>query len=309
MKQLFTLNRTLDYVYLTIGLILYATSVTVFILPYQLITGGLTGACAMVFYATGIPVGYSYFVVNCVLLIIALKVLGRKFVTNTVYGIVMLTFILNIMQDAVTLPDGSMYQLLGEGEYFMSIILGAVLGGVGLAIVFMNGGSTGGTDIVAAIVNKYREMSIGRVLMLADLIIISSSYMIFTDWRKIVFGLVLMLLENWIVDYVMNNQRESVQFLIISKRYKDIAHEIGTKVGRGITILDGHGWYSGMDMKVLCILAKKREMPAILRLIKAIDSNAFVSVGSVKGVFGEGFDPIKLKAHQAEQKRLEQQPQ
>ncbi len=309
MKQLFTLNRTLDYVYLTIGLILYATSVTVFILPYQLITGGLTGACAMVFYATGIPVGYSYFVVNCVLLIIALKVLGRKFVTNTVYGIVMLTFILNIMQDAVTLPDGSMYQLLGEGEYFMSIILGAVLGGVGLAIVFMNGGSTGGTDIVAAIVNKYREMSIGRVLMLADLIIISSSYMIFTDWRKIVFGLVLMLLENWIVDYVMNNQRESVQFLIISKRYKDIAHEIGTKVGRGITILDGHGWYSGMDMKVLCILAKKREMPAILRLIKAIDSNAFVSVGSVKGVFGEGFDPIKLKAHQAEQKSLEQQPQ
>ena len=217
----------------------------------------------------------------------------------------MLTVLLGVFQKLVTQPDGSMYQLLGEGEVFMSLILGACFTGAALAIVFLHNGSTGGTDIIAAIVNKYRDISLGRVLIVADLLIILSSYFIFQDWRKIVFGLVMMLLENFVLDYVMNARRESVQFLIFSQRYKEIAHEIGTKMGRGITILNGNGWYSGREMRVLCILAKKRESVSILRIIKRLDPAAFVSISSVSGVYGEGFDAIKVKAQVQEQGLIE----
>lgn len=294
-----------DYVYITIGTMLYAFGWAVFMLPYKLVTGGVTGIGALVFYATGLPVSYTYFCINVLLLIAALKILGLKFMTKTIYAIIVLTIVLDLAQKAVTLPNGEMYQLLGPGEAFMSIIIGASFTGAALAIIFLHNGSTGGTDIVAAIVNKFRDISLGRVLLVADIIIISSSYFILHDWRTIVFGLVMMALENYVLDYVMDNRRESVQFLIFSRQYKEIAHEIGTKLGRGITILDGHGWYSGKEVMVLCILAKKRESVTMLRMIKKIDPNAFVSVGAVNGVYGEGFDPIKVKAKAAEQEKLE----
>ncbi len=301
----FTFKMFLDYVYITIGLLMYAFGWAVFLLPYKLVTGGVTGIASLVFYGTGIPVSYTYFAINVGLLIAGLKILGLRFMAKTVYAILTLTVMLDIFQNMVTLPDGSLYQLLGPNEVFMSIILGSVFCGGALAIVFLNNGSTGGTDIIAAIVNKYRDISLGRVLLVADLIIISFSYVIFSDWRKIVFGLVLMALENFILDYIMDNRRESVQFLIFSRKYKEIAHEIGTKLGRGITILNGHGWYSGEEVMVLCILAKKREAVTMLRMIKRIDSNAFVSVGAVNGVYGEGFDPIKVKAQKHDQEKLE----
>lgn len=295
----------LDYFYITIGLMLYGFGWAVFLLPYKLVTGGVTGLAAIVFYATDIPVSFTYFSINIVLLLIALKILGFKFMAKTTYAIVMLTIILEVFQKLVTLPDGSMYQLLGPGEVFMSIILGGIFSGVALAIVFLHNGSTGGTDIVAAVVNKYRAISLGRVLLTADLFVISSSYYVLEDWKKIVFGLVLMGIETFVLDYVMDNRRESVQFLIFSRKYKDIAHEIGTKLGRGITMLDGHGWYSGKEVMVLCILAKKRESVTMLRMIKRIDPNAFVSVGAVTGVYGEGFDPIKVKVNATEKEKLE----
>lgn len=295
----------LDYFYITIGLMLYGFGWAVFLLPYKLVTGGVTGLAAIVFYATDIPVSFTYFSINIVLLLIALKILGFKFMAKTTYAIIMLTIILEVFQKLVTLPDGSMYQLLGPGEVFMSIILGGIFSGVALAIVFLHNGSTGGTDIVAAVVNKYRAISLGRVLLTADLFVISSSYYVLEDWKKIVFGLVLMGIETFVLDYVMDNRRESVQFLIFSRKYKDIAHEIGTKLGRGITMLDGHGWYSGKEVMVLCILAKKRESVTMLRMIKRIDPNAFVSVGAVTGVYGEGFDPIKVKVNATEKEKLE----
>lgn len=162
----------LDYFYITIGLMLYGFGWAVFLLPYKLVTGGVTGLAAIVFYATDIPVSFTYFSINIVLLLIALKILGFKFMAKTTYAIVMLTIILEVFQKLVTLPDGSMYQLLGPGEVFMSIILGGIFSGVALAIVFLHNGSTGGTDIVAAVVNKYRAISLGRVLLTADLFVI-----------------------------------------------------------------------------------------------------------------------------------------
>ena len=288
-------NEVKDYLLITLGLFLYTFGWTVFLLPYQIVTGGVTGIAAIVFYATKIPIVYTYFAINVCLLVVALKILGFKFMVKTVYAILMLSFMLWMAQKIMTNPDGTMYQVLGRGQDFMSLIIGCTFTGSALAIVFLNNGSTGGTDIVAAVVNKYHNISLGRVLVYVDLLIIGSSYPIFQDWRKIVFGLCTMVIENFVLDYVMNARRESVQFMIFTKKYQEIANAIGTEMGHGVTLLDGHGWYTGQQMKVLCILAKKRESTEIFRLIKMIDPNAFVSQSSVIGVYGEGFDEMRVK--------------
>ncbi len=288
-------NEVKDYLLITLGLFLYTFGWTVFLLPYQIVTGGVTGIAAIVFYATKIPIVYTYFAINVCLLVVALKILGFKFMVKTVYAILMLSFMLWMAQKIMTNPDGTMYQVLGRGQDFMSLIIGCTFTGSALAIVFLNNGSTGGTDIVAAVVNKYHNISLGRVLVYVDLLIIGSSYPIFQDWRKIVFGLCTMVIENFVLDYVMNARRESVQFMIFTKKYQEIANAIGVEMGHGVTILDGHGWYTGQQMKVLCILAKKRESTEIFRLIKMIDPNAFVSQSSVIGVYGEGFDEMRVK--------------
>lgn len=307
-KNKLIINEAKDYIFITLGLLLYTVGWTFFLLPYEIVTGGVTGISAIIFYATngnghGIHIMFSYFIINALLLILALKILGWKFLIKTVYAIFMLSVMLGVAQDLITNKDGTMIKLLGDQD-FMSLIIGCCMTGSALAIVFLHNGSTGGTDIVAAVVNKYRNMSLGTVLIVVDLFIIGSSFPMFVFFRdftvidavyKIVFGLSTMVIENFMLDYVMNSQRESVQFLIFSQKYQEIANAIGTEMDHGVTILDGHGWYTGRDMKVLCILAKKRESVTIFRLIKAIDPNAFVSQSSVIGVYGEGFDEMKVK--------------
>ena len=302
------LNEAKDYIFITLGLLLYTVGWTVFLLPYEIVTGGVTGVSAIIFYATnanghGIPIMYSYFIINFLLLVLALKILGWRFLIKTIYAIFMLSAMLGVMQDVVTHSDGTMTKLLGDQD-FMSLIIGCCMTGTALAIVFLHNGSTGGTDIVAAVVNKYKNMSLGTVLIIVDLFIIGSSFPIFILARdftitdalyKIVFGLCTMVVENFMLDYVMNSRRESVQFFIFSKKYQEIANAIGTEMEHGVTILDGHGWYTGQEMKVLCILARKRESVSMFRLIKSIDPNAFVSQSSVIGVYGEGFDEMKVK--------------
>ena len=297
-----------DYFYITLGLLLLTIGWTFFLLPYEIVTGGVTGISALIFYATngnghGIPIMWSYFIINACLLFMALKILGWKFLMKTIYATVMLSIFLGIAQDLITRPDGTMIKLLGDQD-FMSLIIGCCFTGTSLAIVFLHNGSTGGTDIVAASVNKYRNVSLGTVLIFVDLLIIGSSFPMFILARgfsvldaayKIVFGLCTMVVENFTLDYVMNSRRESVQFLIFSQKYQEIANAIGTEMEHGVTILDGHGWYTGQEMKVLCILARKRESVSIFRLIKSIDPNAFVSQSSVIGVYGEGFDEMKVK--------------
>ncbi|WP_314827164.1 YitT family protein, partial [Segatella baroniae] len=188
-----------------------------------------------------------------------------------------------------------------EGQDFMSMVIGCVITGIALATVFLHNGSTGGTDIIAASINKYHNISLGTVLIAVDFCIIGSCMFIpqFGTYieraHKVMFGLCVMTLENVSLDYVMNARRESVQFMIFSRKYMEIADEIGTQTNHGVTILDGHGWYTGQDVKVLCVLAKKNESTEIFRMIKMIDPNAFVSQSSVIGVYGEGFDEMKVK--------------
>ena len=290
-----------DYVNITLGLMLYTFGFTVFLLPYEIVTGGISGVGAIVFYATKFPVQYTFFIINAFLIIAALKILGWKFLTKTIYATFALTFFLELAQGIVVQPDGHFYKLLGEGNDFMSLVLGCMITGTALAIVFLNNGSTGGTDIVAAVINKYHNISLGKALIIIDVCIIGSSMFISSfgpiqnRCQMVVFGLCTMVIECLMLDYVMYWQRQSVQFLIFSKKYQEIAHAIATSTDHTMTILDGHGYWTGKPTKVICLLAKKRESLHIFRLIKTIDPNAFVSQSSVIGVYGEGFDQIKVK--------------
>lgn len=295
-----------DYFNITLGLMLYTLGFTVFLLPYEIVTGGIAGISAIVFYSTGFPVQYTFFIINAALIILALKTLGWKFLTKTIYATFMLTFMLELAQDIVVQPDGTFYKLLGEGNDFMSLVIGCIITGTALAVVFLNNGSTGGTDIVAAVVNKFHNISLGKALIMVDFCIIGSC--LFIDsfgaidlrFRKVVFGLCTMLIECLMLDYVMYWQRQSVQFMIFSKKYQEIAFAISRKTDHTLTILDGHGFWTGRPTKVLCLLAKKRESVKIFRIVKQIDPNAFVSQSSVIGVYGEGFDEMKVKVKEDE---------
>lgn len=303
-----------DYVFITLGLLLYSFGFTVFLMPYKIVTGGVTGISAIIFYATGFPISYTYFIINVVLGLIALRILGLKFLTKTIYAFTMLSILLGVFQELMPVDDAGNYvKILGEGQNFMSLLIGCIMTGSALAIVFLNNGSTGGTDIIAASVNKYHDISLGTVLTFLDLVIIGSCLLIpefgepLQRAHMVVFGLCTMVIENFMLDYLMNRQRQSVQFLIFSSKWQEIANAIGTKMDHGVTILDGHGWYTGKERKVLCILAKKRESVTIFRLIKMIDPKAFVSQSAVIGVFGEGFDQIKVKIEQENENSIRNQ--
>ena len=284
-----------DYLYITLALVSYAMGWAAFLIPYQITTGGVTGIGAIIYYATGFPIQYSYFLINAALMALAIKTLGLKFCIKTIYAIVMLTLLLEVCQWLVKNPDGTFPQLLGPGQDFMACLIGSAMCGIGLGIVFVRNGSTGGTDIIAAIVHKYKDITLGRMMMVCDFIIISSCYFVFHDWRRVIFGFVTLFVVGFVLDYVVNGSRQSVQFLIFSKEYRKIADRIVKDVDRGVTVLDGTGWYSKNEVKVLVVLAHKRQSVEIFRLIKDIDPQAFISQSSVSGVYGEGFDLLKTK--------------
>nr|WP_239057063.1 YitT family protein [Paludibacter sp. 221] len=279
-----------DYLNITIGLLAYAVGLIGFIRPVGVVTGGLTGISLLVEYATGgsIPIQYTYFAVNAILLIVALKVLGFKFLIKTIYSVLVLTFLLTLMQKIITKP-------IVENEPLMSALIGGMMCGAGIGFVFNANGSTGGTDVVVAIINKYKNIAFGRGMMFCDFIIICCSYFVFHDFIKIVHGLIVMGVMTYTIDLVINGFRQSVQFLIFSKKYEIIADAINKELNRGCTILDGMGWYSKEPSKVIVLLAKRSEAATIFRMIKSIDENAFISQSVVRGVWGQGFDPIKLK--------------
>lgn len=277
-----------DYLMILIGTLLYGFGFNGFILSNEIITGGLSGLCALIYFATGqtIPVSVSYFVINILLLAIALKILGLKFLLKTIFGVFALSASLTLFENVFTEP-------IIKNEPFMCIILGAVICGSGLGIIFASNGSTGGTDIVGAIITKYKNISIGRAMLMLDFVIIGSSYILFQDVEKIVFGFVEMVISNYMIDQVVNGTRESVQFFIFSQKHDEIVEHIINDLGRGCTILDGTGGYSKKPVKVIMVVVRKSESVTVFRLVKRIDHNAFISQSPTRGVFGEGFDPIK----------------
>lgn len=283
-----------DYLAIAIGLFCYALGWSCFMLPYQITMGGVTGISAIIYYATGFDMQFSYFIMNAILLVFALRILGWKFCVKTIYAVVVLSLLLDITQRWFIDENGQFMQLLGPGQDFMACVLGACAAGIGIGITFTHNGSTGGMDIVNAIINKYRNISFGRATMMSDIIIISSCYFVFNDWRRVMFGFVALIIMSAALDYYINSTRRSVQFLIFSNKYEEIADYINSKLHRGVTVLDGMGWYSKQPRKVLVVLARRQDAVNLFRIIHDIDPNAFVSQSNVTGVYGEGFEKMKV---------------
>lgn len=275
-----------DYTLIFFGLFLYALGFTGFLVPNEITTGGMGGIAALIFYATKIPIDVSFGTLNGILLLISIRILGFKFSIRTIYGVVVLTLLFKVLGSVITEP-------LIKGETFMSIVIGSMLCGAGVGLVFTSNGSTGGTDIIAAIVNKYKNITFGRMILYCDILIISCSYLIFHSVEKVVYGFVVMVIMSYTIDMIINGIRQSVQFLIFSKDYEQIAESINKEVNRGVTILDGTGWYSKQPVKVIVVMARRTEAMTIFRIVKQIDNNAFISQSNVIGVYGQGFDQIK----------------
>lgn len=266
----------------------YGIVVNRILVPHAIVGGGVTGLAEIIYFATNtaVPIWFTTLVVNIVLLMVAIRVCGWKFCVRSIYGVALLTLWYKVIPIAET-PDIT--------DPFMAVVLCGVFNGVALGIVFLNNGSTGGTDIIAMIVNRLAHVPVGRMMMFADLLVIGSAYFLpeVRSIEKIAFGLCYTFMFSMAIDWVMSRMRQSVQFLIFSKHYWEISQAILRDANRGVTILNGEGGYSHEQMKVLAVLARKSESAQIFRIVRTIDPGAFVSMSDVRGVFGKGFENIE----------------
>jgi uncharacterized membrane-anchored protein YitT (DUF2179 family) len=282
-KSLYKIIRS--YFLITLGLLMGAIGWTAFIIPAQITGGGITGVSALIFYSTKFPVGLSFLLMNVLLVLIAIKILGTGFGIKTIYSVIVLSFFFSLFQELITEP------IIKEG--FMSSVIGGGLAGTGMGLIFSQGGSTGGTDIIAMIINKYRNISPGRLILFIDVIIISSSYLIFHSLEKIVYGFVTMGVTSYAIDLSLSGIKKSVQIFIFSRKYNELAERISKETHRGVTVIDGKGWYTKENQQILMIIARKRESHNIFRITKEIDPEAFISQANVMGVYGKGFEKIR----------------
>lgn len=283
-----------DLFLMAAGLLIFAIGYSFFILPYEMTSGGVSGVGALIYYVTKFPPSYTYFIINVALLLFALKILGLKYTIKTLLATAMVSFFIGLGQQLVPVDPvtGELYKMVGE-QKFMACVLGGFTEGIGLGLVFQSGGSTGGSDIVASIINKYKPISLGRALLMVDIFIVGANWFVIRDVEALVMSYCMLFIAINMVDYVVNGARQSVQFIIVSEKYEEIATRINHDLQRGCTVLEGHGWYSKQKRPVLLVMAKKFERKDIFDLIHRVDPRAFVSMSNVEGVFGEGFDPIK----------------
>ena len=298
-EQLQRYKRTLPFITIKELLMIilctipYATTVNQLLVPHAIVGGGVTGLCEILYFATDayVPIWLSSALINVVLLLVATFTVGWRYALRTVWGTMWLTIWLKVIPIAPV-------PLLTDS--FMAVVIGGLFTGCFLGICFLNNGSTGGTDIVAMIVNKYHHLPMGRVLLMSDLLIISSAFFLPTIQaagtqgaiEKILFGLTYTFMCSTAIDWVMNRMRQSVQFMIFTQKPDEIAEAIITQAHRGCTFLEAEGGYNKKPMKVVTTIARSYESATIFRLVRAIDPNAFVSQSQVRGVFGQGFDPM-----------------
>ena len=240
-----------DFFAINFGMAVYALGWAAFLLPYHITTGGMTGMFAIVYYLTKFPIAAAVLISNAILLLIAFKPLGWKFVGSSAYAAVALSFFLEMGQQMMTDDTGNLIRILGEGQDSMACVLGAVFNGLGLGIVFLSGGSTGGWDIIAALVNKYKNISFGRALLYLDFLVIGSCWPIFHDWRMVVFGYVTLAVYTYVLDMLINSARQDIQFIIFTHKPEEISQRIITETCHSVTSMNGEGFYSHQDIKEL----------------------------------------------------------
>ena len=289
-----------NYFMITVGLTLYAFTWKFFMAPFQFVTGGITGVSGIVEYTTGIPMQYTYFAINIVLLIVAIQQLGWKFCIKTIFAIVVMTLMLEFF-DFVFKTCPTAYEILGPDKQLEACIVGSIFIGMAIAFCFLSNGSTGGVDIIAAIVNKYKDISFGRAMLYVDSCIIISSFFIIPSEsvsmsvQKIFYGFINLVIVNVSLDYMVNSNRQMVQFFIFSNKYEEIGYYITRHLKRGVTLLDSVGFYSKKEGKVITTLTRANQSNLIFSMVKQIDPNALISQSKVMGVYGNGFDKIKAK--------------
>lgn len=315
-----TLTVIKEWLLVTVGIIVYVLGWALFLIPHNLIGGGVSGISSIIQYATGIPMGYTYFVLNAILLAAALVILGMGFGAKTVYAIILASVALRILPSAI--PASIVNTLALQNGKLMSVLMGGLLAGIGIGMSISNGGSTGGTDIIALIYTKFRNVSPGKVILILDFFIICSSLIVpsyvndvdpatgeillgadgkplqhlmpFADKvTTVVYGLIMVTVTSRVLDMYISGSQQSVQLFILSSKYEEIADAITQDLHRGVTVLEGKGWYTKKDTMVLMVLTRKTDLNLLLRYIKQIDPHAFLSVSSVNGVYGKGFDTIK----------------
>ncbi|MBR3529384.1 MAG: YitT family protein [Bacteroidales bacterium] len=286
----------LSYVVITFGIAVYTFAWSAFMLPAEIVGGGVSGISSVLNIAAGIPlpIGVLNFIINGILLAIGFKVLGSKFGANTIYGIVMSSLFFIIWQQGLDvgrlfLKEGSM-----AFDPFMCAIIGGALCGGGIGLTFSMGGNSGGTDIIALIVSKFYNVSPGKVIMYLDIFIIGSSYFVSHEITNVVYGYIVMVTMTYVLDMVLDGNKQSYQIMVFSSRNKEIGDAITKEIGRGVTLLDGEGGFSHQPQKVLIVMAHKTDKPNVMQVIHRIDDNAFVSVSKTQGVYGRNFEKIKL---------------
>ena len=323
LKQSFW-TQVKEWALVTLGILIYVTGWALFLLPNNLVGGGVSGISSMIQYATGgaIQMGYSYFVLNAILIVAAVVVIGMGFGAKTIYAIILASVGLRFLPELI--PTEIIQSLALQNGKLMSVLCGGLMAGIGIGMSISNGGSTGGTDIIALIYTKYRNVSPGKVILYIDFIIILSSLFIpsivpdldpetgkqltgadgqplshlmpFAEKvTTVIYGLILVTVNGKVIDSYLSGSQQSVQLFILSKHYKEIADSITHDLHRGVTVLDGKGWYTQTPTEVLMVITRKTDVNLLLKYIKAIDPEAFLSVSSVNGVYGRGFDAIKGK--------------
>ncbi len=303
------LGEVKAYIIITIGLLCYVLGWDVFLLPNNMVGGGVTGIAAILLYAFNIPVSYSFFVINLILLLIALKVLGKGFGVKTVYAIIVTSVFFDIVPSY--LPDVFIQEIAINNGKLLCAIFGGVVSGLGIGLCFSNGGSTGGTDIVALMITKYRNVSAGRIILIIDIFIIASSFLLpakeIVDAAgnvvgvesfgmraaTVLYGYILIMACSFTIDLFVSGTKQSLQVFIFSKKYGEIADAVISDIGRGVTLIDAQGWYTKSESKIVMVVVRKTDINMIYRIVKSVDRDAFMSVGSVTGVYGKGFDQIK----------------
>ncbi len=302
-------NEVKAYVIITIGLLLYVLGWDVFLLPNNMVGGGVTGIGAVLLYAFNIPVSYSFFVINLVLLLIALKVLGKGFGTKTVYAIVVTSVFFDVVPGF--LPDVFIQEIAISNGKLLCAIFGGVTSGLGIGVCFSQGGSTGGTDIVALMITKYKNISAGRIILIIDIFIIASSFLLPAKeifdaagnvigieslgerFATVLYGYILIGACSYTIDLFVSGTKQSLQLFIFSKKYAEIADAVISDIKRGVTVIDAQGWYTKHQSKIVMVVVRKTDINMVYKIVKSIDKDAFMSVGSVTGVYGNGFDEIK----------------
>lgn len=275
-----------EYFVMVVGMIINAFGWVAFLIPHKIVGGGINGLGVMINYSTGFSVGLFYLIVNIILVIIAIKQLGAHFGIKTIFGIITLSILLLVMEPLFPKP------LVDDA--FMATLIGGVLGGLGLGMVLSQGGSTGGTDIISVILAKYTHLALGKLSFYLNVVIIASSYLLFQSMEIIIYGLVTMAASSYAMDHFLEGNRESSQMFIISEEYEKIADRITKEMGRGVTLFRGKGWYTQSERNVMLVIVRKKEVPKVMNFIKGIDKKSFISVNTVRSVYGQGFENIEM---------------